>query len=310
MANIGLTDIQEFEAKMQFTLMAIPLNEVINIVRDQCGGKLTSVTLEAWKAGKSQPSKTKLDLFCRAIRLSLADMYEDFDVFVKILCRTHKIPDRNRNIFLKRIKERQTGNLRLSVFSRFSPSYTKRLFDKVCGNYILYNYSINNVDKINLTLICIDSECHPFMRVRVRSFRDDKFLGYRGTIFPVRSNLHFILETESEFHDEVVMIVTNNPVDMGRDVEFLYGIILSGSEDFVSHPSAARVFMEKMPQNASQEDILKKIIETEQNAIPAYLKELISNNTDQAEGSFVLRAEQLNWAFVERIRLRNLSPPG
>jgi hypothetical protein len=104
------------------------------------------------------------------------------------------------------------------------------------------------------------------------------------------------------------MIVTNNPVDMGRDVEFLYGTILSGSEDSVSHPSAARVFMEKMPKNASPEDILKKIIETDQNKIPAYLKELISNNIDQAEGSFVLRAEQLNWAFVERIRDKNQSP--
>lgn len=61
-----------------------------------------------------------------------------------------------------------------------------------------------------------------------------------------------------------------------------------------------------MPQNASQEDILKKITGTEQNAIPAYLKELIGKNTDQREGGFVLRAEQLNWAFVERIRLKNL----
>jgi len=87
-----------------------------------------------------------------------------------------------------------------------------------------------------------------------------------------------------------------------------HGIILSGSEDFVSHPSAARVFMEKMPKSASQEDILQKIIETNQDAIPAYLKELISNSTDQADGGFVLRAEQLNWAFVERIRLKKQSP--
>jgi len=307
MANIGLMDIQEFTAKMQFALMVIPMSEVINRVQDQLGGNLTSVTLEAWKSGKSQPSKTKLELFCRAARISLADMYEDFADFVEILSRAHEIPNRNRDIFLKRIEVRHTGNLSLSVFSRFSPAYTKRLFEKVCGNYILYNYASNNVDRINLALICIDGECHPFMSVRVKSFRDDKFLGYRGTIFPVRSNLHFILETESEFHDEVVMIVTNNPVDMGRDVEFLYGIILSGSEDFVSHPSAARVFMEKLPKSASQEQLLKKIIETGQDAIPAYIKELISNNTDQVEGSFVLRAEQLNWAFVERIRLKNQS---
>jgi len=45
-ANIGLI---EFEAKMQFTLMVIPMDAVIDIVQDQLGGKLTSVTLEAWK---------------------------------------------------------------------------------------------------------------------------------------------------------------------------------------------------------------------------------------------------------------------
>jgi hypothetical protein len=97
-------------------------------------------------------------------------MYEDFAEFVEILCRAHEIPDGNRDIFLKRIDERQTGNLSLSVFSRFSPSYTKRLFEKVCGNYILYNYAINNMDKLNMTLVCIDGERHPFMRVTVKSY--------------------------------------------------------------------------------------------------------------------------------------------
>ncbi|MBE0574543.1 MAG: hypothetical protein IH613_01475 [Desulfuromonadales bacterium] len=302
MANIGLVDIQEFEAKMQFTLMAIPMREVLSIVQDQLGGKLTSVTLEAWKAGRSRPSKTKLDFFCRAIGVSLTDMYVDFPEYVEILCRARDIPQRNRDIFLKRIEERQSGSLILSVFSRFSPSYTQRLLEKIGGDYILYNYSINNVDIVNMTLVRIEDECHPFLRVTVKSFRDNKFLSYKGFIFPVRSNLHFVLETQCETHDEVVMIVTNNPVDMGRDVEFLYGIILSGSEDFVSHPSAARVFMEKMPRNATQEEILKKIMETSQEEIPAYYKELICNNTDREETDFVLRAEQLNWAFVERLR--------
>jgi len=307
MANIGLMDIQEFEAKVQFTLLAIPMREVISTIQEQLNGNLTSVTLEAWRAGKSRPSKKKLDLFCRALGLSMTDMYADFTDYVEVLCRLHAIPDRNRAIFLKRIEERQTGSLKLSVFTRFSPSYTQRLFEKVGGNYILYNYSINNVDKINMTLVSIESECHPFLRVAVRSFRNNKFLGYRGTIFPVRSNLHFILETEPETHDEVVMIMTNNPVDMGRDVEFLYGTILSGSEDFVSHPSAARVFMEKMPQDASREEILRKITETDQKKIPAYCKELISNNSDRDKGSFVLRAEQLNWAFVEQLRQKEQS---
>jgi hypothetical protein len=307
MANIGLMDIQDFEAKVRFSLMVIPMRGVITIIQDQLGGNLTSVTLEAWKAGKSRPSKTKLDLFCRALGLSTADMYADFAEYVEILCRAHDVSDRDRDIFLKRIEERQAGNLRLSVFSRFSPSYTQRLFEKVRGNYILYNYSINNVDNVNMALVCIDGESHPFLRVTVKSFRNNRFLGYRGSLFPVRSNLHFILETESEKHDEVVMIVTNNPVDMGRDVEFLYGIILSGSEDFVSHPSAARVFMEKMPQDASAEDILQQIAETDQEKIPAYCKELISNKTDRAEVGFVLRAEQLNWAFVEQLKHKKQS---
>ena len=307
MANIGLMDIQDFEAKVQFALMVIPMRGVTTIIQDQLGGNLTSVTLESWKAGKSRPSKSKLDLFCRAIGVNLADMYADFSDYVKILCRAHGISDRDRDLFLKRIEERQSGNLRLSVFSRFSRSHTQRLFDKVGGNYILYNYSINNVDKVNMTLVCIESECHPFLRVKVKSFRDNKFLGYSGTIFPVRSNLHFILETDPKTHDEVVMIVTNNPVDMGRDVEFLYGIILSGSEDFVSHPSAARVFMEKMPQDASPEDILLKIEQTDQEEIPAYCKDLICNDTDREEAGFVLRAEQLNWAFVEQLRQKKQS---
>lgn len=305
MANVGLVDIEEFEAKVKFALMVVPMRNVITIIRDQLGGNLTPVTLEAWKSGKSRPSKTKLDLFCRAIGLSLADIYAEFADFVEILCRMQDISDRNRDFFLKRIKERQTGTLKLSVFSRFAPSYTQRLYEKIGGNYILYNYSVNNVDKVNMTLVCIEAECHPFLRVTVKIFRDSKYLGYSGSIFPVRSNLHFILETEPGTHDEVVMIVTNNPVDMGRDVEFLYGIILSGSEDFVSHPTAARVFMEKMPQNASPEEILRQIAETDQDEIPAYCKELINNDIDRNEAGFVLRAEQLNWAFVEQLRLKS-----
>jgi len=235
-------------------------------------------------------------------------MYTDFSEYVEILCRAHAIPDRDRTIFLKRIKGSQSGSLTLSVLSHFSPSHTKRLFEKIGGNYILYNYSVNNVNNVNMALVCIEGESHPFLRVTVRSFRDNKFIGYKGTLFPVRSNLHFVLETAAETHDEVVMIVTNNPVDMGRDVEFLYGIILSGSEDFVSHPSAARVFLEKMPQNASPEDILRKIADTAQDEIPAYCKELICNDTARAEVGFVLRAEQLNFAFIEQLRQKKQSP--
>ncbi len=307
MANVGLMDIQEFGAKVQFSLMVIPMRELISIIQGRLGGNLTSVTLETWKTGKGRPSKAKLDLFCRALGLSMADMYSDLNEYVEILCRIHAIPDRERAIFYKLIEGRQAGNLKLSVFSRFSSSHTKRILEKIGGNYILYNYSINNVDKINMTLVCIEDECHPFLRVTVKSVRDNKLIGYKGTIFPVRSNLHFVLETVSETHDEVVMIVTNNPVDMGRDVEFLYGIILSGSEDFVSHPSAARIFMEKMPSNVSPEDVLRKITETGQEEIPAYCKALISNNSDSDKGSFVLRAEQLNWAFVEKLRQKEQS---
>jgi hypothetical protein len=310
MANVGLMDIQEFEAKIQFSLMVIPMRGLISIIQERLGGNLTSVTLEAWKKGKGRPSKAKLDLFCRALGLSMADMYTDLNEYVEILCRIHAIPDRERAIFLKRIEDRQVGNLKLSVFSRFSPTHTKRLFEKIGGNYILYNYSINNINKVNMTLVCIEDECHPFLHVTVKSVRDNKLIGYKGTIFPVRSNLHFILETVSETHDEVVMIVTNNPVDMGRDVEFLYGIILSGSEDFVSHPSAARVFMEKMPSNVSPDEILRKITGTDQEEIPPYCKELISNRSDRADVDFVLRAEQLNWAFVEKLRQKEQPPDG
>ena len=51
MANIGLMDIQEFEAKIKFSLMAIPMREVISIIQEQLGGNMTAVTpgvLEVW----------------------------------------------------------------------------------------------------------------------------------------------------------------------------------------------------------------------------------------------------------------------
>lgn len=303
MANIGLKDIKDFEVKVQFSLMVLSIPKITKIIEEDLEDNITSVTLEAWKSGKNKPSKTKLELFCRAIGLEIEDIYCDFNEYVEIICRIHNVSERNQNIYLKRIEERSSGSIKLSIFSHFDISYIQRLFNKISGNYILYNYSINNLPEINTTLLSIDCQCHPFIRVVAKSLRENNFILYTGSIFPVRSNLHFVMETDSNSvtHDEVVMIVTNNPVDMGIEVKFLYGIIVSGSEDFVSHPSAARVFIEKMPDSVSLETLDEKLRTMTQEDIPGYCKHLVSNDISLLDGSCVLRSEQLNIAFVERL---------
>lgn len=299
MPNKGLDDISRFESKVQFALMAVPIPEVVDTVRAKLGGNLTSVTLESWRAGRNRPSRTKLDLFSRALGIRLEDFYEDFYGFVDILSSVRGLADRNRDIFLKRIEERQSGSVKLDVFGRTDTDYTQRLFSKIGGHYVLYNYSMNNVPEINQTLISVECTCHPFIRVTAQTVRDDDHVTtYQGRLFPVRSNLHFVMETGSSHHDEVVMVVTNNPVHQGGKVRFLYGMILSGSEDFVSHPSAARVFMEKMPENMTTEQVVEKIRTTDQENIPSYCRKLVQNDIAQSDGNFVLRAEQLNMSYV------------
>mgnify|MGYP000734199703 CR=1 FL=1 len=300
MANRGLDDISRFESKVQFALMALPISDVVRIVREEFGNNLTSVTLESWKAGRNRPSRAKLSLFSRALGLRLEDFYEDFHGFVDILADRLGISDRDREIYLKRIEERRSGSVKLEVFSRVDNDYTQRLFAKIGGNYILYNHSVNNTAEVDQTLISIECTCHPFIRVTAGSVRDDGHLTtYQGRLFPVRSNLHIVMETGETHHDEVVMIVTNNPVHQGGKVRFLYGIILSGSEDFVSHPSAARVFMEKMPEGMSADQVLDKIRATGQEQISSYCRKLVSNDINHGDGQYVLRAEQLNIAYAQ-----------
>ncbi|WP_147820195.1 hypothetical protein [Salidesulfovibrio onnuriiensis] len=299
MANRGLDDISRFESKVQFALMAVPIPEVVRTVRMKLGGNLTSVTLESWKAGRNRPSRSKLELFSRALGIRMEDFYEDFYGFVDVLSTVRGLAERDREIFLKRIEERQSGSVKLDVFGRTDTDYTQRLFHKIGGHYILYNYSMNNVPEINQTLVSVECTCHPFIRVSAHSVRDkDHVTSYQGRLFPVRSNLHFVMETGSTHHEEVVMIVTNNPVHQGGRLRFLYGVILSGSEDFVSHPSAARVFMEKMPEGMTAEQVLEKIGGTTQENIPSYCRKLVRNDISQADGDYVLRAEQLNMSYV------------
>ena len=302
MGNIGIGDIENFESKIRFAFMVVPVDAVVERVRQAPEGHLTAVTLASWQSGRNRPSRRKLKLVAAALNIDPADFYLAFEAFADLLCRRNKVSAAYRDIYMTRVKEHLGGRLKLSVFGRYDPAYLQRLFDKIKGYYILYNYSVSNIPRINVTLVHVRTPGYPFIGVDAKSLRDGRHIQYTGALFAVRSNLHIILETEPAFHDEVVMVMTNNPVDIGREVDFLYGVILAGSEDFVAHPSAARVFMERLPSGTTADQALAALEAIEPDTIPDYCRKLVDNEVSSKQGACVLRAEQLNIADMEMLR--------
>ncbi len=306
MANRGVGDIENFESKIRFALMVVSPDVLIATVKKTFGKSLTSVTLEAWKSGKNRPSKGKLDLVARALRIEKADFYLDFEAFADLLARRNGLPGKYRELYKKRVKDQLIGSLQLNAFARFGTTLLERLFYKIQGLYVMYNYSISNIPRVHIALCHIKNLRAPFIGLTVTSLRSEQNHNYTGTLFAVRSNLHIIMETEFDHHDEVVMIVTNNPVDTAREVHFLNGVILAGSEDFVSHPSAARVFMEKLPGRYTRESALKMLSSIDTGKIPDEYKRLITNDISRDRDEYVLRAEQMSAAYMET--LKKVSP--
>jgi len=306
MANIGVGDIENFESKIRFALLVIPPEEIIIAARENHGKSITTVTLEAWRSGKNRPSKNKLKLVASILHIDIVDFYLDFENFADLLASKNKISTKYRDIYKKRVIDQLAGSLQLNAFSRFKPALLERLFYKINGFYIVYNYSISNIPRVHIALLHIKTLQVPFIGITVTSLRGGQYHHYTGTLFAVRSNLHIVMETEYDRHDEVVMIATNNPVDTAREVHFLNGVILAGSEDFVSHPSAARVFMEKLPKKYTRETALKMMAKIDTNNIPEEYHRLITNDLTKDNREYVLRAEQLSAAYMET--LKQVSP--
>jgi transcriptional regulator with XRE-family HTH domain len=306
MANIGVGDIENFESKIRFALLVIPPEEIIIAAMENHGKSITTVTLEAWRSGKNRPSKNKLKLVASILHIDTVDFYLDFENFADLLASKNKISTKYRDIYKKRVKDQLAGSLQLNAFSRFEPALIERLFYKINGFYIVYNYSISNIPRVHIALLHIKTLQVPFIGITVTSLRGGQYHHYTGTLFAVRSNLHIVMETEYDRHDEVVMIATNNPVDTAREVHFLNGVILAGSEDFVSHPTAARVFMEKLPKRYTRETALKMMSKIDTNNIPEEYHRLITNDLTKNNREYVLRAEQLSAAYMET--LKQVSP--
>lgn len=306
MANTGIGDIENFESKIRFALMVVSQEKVIAAAREKFGQSLTSVTLESWKSGKNRPSRGKLNLVAKILRLEPADFYLDFEMFADLLARRNSLSSKYREIFKKRVKDQLVGSLKLEAFARFGTVLLDRLFTKIRGLYVMYNYSISNIPRVHIALCHISHMRAPFIGLTVTSLRGGHYHNYTGTLFAVRSNLHIIMETEYDHHDEVVMIATNNPVDTAREVHFLNGVILAGSEDFVSHPSAARVFFEKLPGHYTRESGLKMLTKIDTDKIPEEYRRLITNDCSRDREEYVLRAEQLSAAYMET--LKRVSP--
>ncbi len=306
MANTGIGDIENFKSKIRFALMVLPQEKLIATAKEKFGKGLTSVTLESWKSGKNRPSRSKLDLVAKALQLEITDFYLDFETFADLLSRKNNLLPKYRDIYKKRVKNQLAGSLKLDVFARFSAVLLDRLFTKIQGLYVMYNYSISNIPRVHIALCHIRNMQAPFIGLTVTSLRGGQYHNYTGTLFAVRSNLHIIMETEYDHHDEVVMIATNNPVETAREVHFLNGVILAGSEDFVSHPTAARVFFEKLPPRYTRGNALKMLEEIDTEKIPDEYRRLITNDSSQTNDEYVLRAEQLSAAYMET--LKNVSP--
>lgn len=301
MPHYGLNDIRRFIDKIRFILNVIPLSDIIEKANTFPNEQLTGATVEAWKQEINKPTRAKLGLFCKAIGLDMADIYDDFDSFVEKVSRVHNVDEKDKKLYSQKITEQNKTCLDMHIFSRTDRLTIEKIFKKIQGSYLQYNYAISNLPQIHISVVDILSVRYPFIMTRVRCFRDGEFVPYNGYIFPVRSNLYFFLEPEPGLHDEIVLIVTNNPINMAGVVKYLHGIVQTGSEDFVSHPSSAKIFMERFSEKICDDELKEKLLAMEKNEISIHCRRLIDNKIDPAEGQYVLRAEQLSIAYIQEL---------
>ncbi len=297
MPRYGITDIENFVEKIRFSLLLLSPRVLVERVLD-AGGQLTITTLNAWRAGQNLPSYSKLRQFCRAANIEPVDFHLDLDAFMRRICSANGISEEDRKVYAARFHSQQNSGLRFKAFDSVSSSDSARLFERLKGSFLAYNLVLNNLGFVHASLVRFEKVEHPFIVARCLSLQDDDYREYAGQLFPTRNNLMLILEAQGEAQEDFVSMLLCKPMDTGKDVSWLNGIVLASAEDQIIYPSAARIYMEKL----SEEEAAMDPAEILRRPVPEWCMDFLSNKISGCDGDTVLESRLLTRSSVARAR--------
>ncbi len=297
MPRYGITDIENFVEKIRFSLLLLSPRVLVERVLD-AGGQLTITTLNAWRAGQNLPSYSKLRQFCRAANIEPVDFHLDLDAFMRRICSANGISEEDRKVYAARFHSQQNSGLRFRAFEAVTSSDSARLFERLKGTFLAYNLVLNNLGFVHTSLVRFEKVEHPFIVARCLSLQDDDCREYAGQLFPTRNNLMLILEAQGDVHEDFVSMLLCKPMDTGKDVSWLNGIVLASAEDQIIYPAAARIYMERL----SEEDAGRDPVELLHRPVPEWCMDFLSNKISGSDGDTVLESRLLTRSSVARAR--------
>ena len=297
MPRYGITDIENFVEKIRFSLLLLSPRVLVERVLD-AGGQLTVTTLNAWRAGQNLPSYAKLRQFCRAANIEPVDFHLNLDAFMRRICSANGISEEDRKVYAARFQAQQNAGLRFRAFDAVSSSDSARLFERLKGSFLAYNLVLNNLGFVHASLVRFEKVEHPFIVVRCLSLQDDDCREYAGQLFPTRNNLMLILEAQGDTHEDFVSMLLCKPMETGKVVSWLNGIVLASAEDQIIYPAAARIYMERL----SEEDAALDPSEILHRPAPEWCMDFLSNKISGCDGDTVLESRLLTRSSVARAR--------
>ena len=297
MPRYGITDIENFAEKIRFSLLLLSPRVLVKKVLDG-GGQLTITTINAWRAGQNLPSYPKLRQFCRAANIEPVDFHLDLDAFMRRICDANGISEEERRVYAARFRSLQYAGLRFKVFDTFSPADSARLFERLKGAYLAYNLVLNNLGAVHVSLILFESVKHPVVMTRCFSLQEDACREDVGQLFPTRNNLMLILEAQDNEHEDFATMLLCKPMEASAGVSWLNGIVLASAEDNIVYPAAARIYMEKLPE----EEALSEPLSILRRPVPDWCMDFLSNKVSGEEGDTVLESRLLTRSSVARAR--------
>ncbi len=297
MPRYGITDIENFAEKIRFSLLLLSPRVLVKKVLDG-GGQLTITTINAWRAGQNLPSYPKLRQFCRAANIEPVDFHLDLDAFMRRICDANGISEEERRVYAARFRSLQYAGLRFKVFDTFSPADSARLFERLKGAYLAYNLVLNNLGTVHVSLILFESVEHPVVMARCFSLQEEACMEYVGQLFPTRNNLMLILEAQDDAHEDFATMLLCKPMEASAGISWLNGIVLASAEDHIVYPAAARIYMEKVPEEEALSDPLSIL----RRPVPDWCMDFLSNKVSGEEGDTVLESRLLTRSSVARAR--------
>ena len=298
MPRYGITDIADFAEKIRFSLLLLSPRVLAEKVRDG-GGQLTVTTLNAWRAGQNLPSYQKLRQFCRAANIEPVDFHLELDAFMRRICDANGIAEEERKVYAARFRSFQYTGLRFRAFDTVSSAETSRLFERLRGAYLAYNLVLNNLGYVHVSLIRFESSEHPFIITRCFSMQESHCIEYVGQLFPTRNNLMLVLESQNDASADLASMLLCRPMESCGEISWLSGIVLASAEDQIVYPAAARIYMERLPDDLEGLSPLELL----QRPVPDWCMEFLTNRISGEEGDSVLESRLLTRSRVARARM-------